>query len=90
MPERETIPGLAQKLRAARDAAGLSQQQAAEKSGMYQASIARYETDGRVPTLGALYKLAEVYGVEARTLLPTNAEVKGVAKKPVAKKRPKA
>lgn len=70
MPERETIPGLADKLRAAREAAGLSQQQAAEASGMYQATIARYETDGRVPTLGALYKLAAAYGVGVCDLLP--------------------
>lgn len=70
MPERETIPGLADKLRTARETAGLSQQQAAEASGMYQATIARYETDERVPTLGALYKLAEAYGVDICDLLP--------------------
>jgi transcriptional regulator with XRE-family HTH domain len=78
MPERETIPGLADKLRAAREAAGLSQQAAAEKAGTYQATIARYETDERVPTLGILYKLAEAYGVNVSDLLP-----------PATKKRPK-
>jgi transcriptional regulator with XRE-family HTH domain len=70
MPDRETIPGLADKLRSAREAAGLSQQQAADASGMYQATIARYETDERVPTLGALYKLADAYGVTVCELLP--------------------
>lgn len=76
MPERETIPGLADKLRAAREAAGLSQQQAAEASGMYQATIARYETDGRVPTLGAMYKLADAYGVDVSELLPPSKSKK--------------
>jgi transcriptional regulator with XRE-family HTH domain len=70
MPERETIPGLAAKLRAARETAGLSQQQAADRAGLYQATIARYETDERVPTLGALYKLAVAYGVDVCELLP--------------------
>jgi transcriptional regulator with XRE-family HTH domain len=70
VPEREVIPGLAARLKAARDAAGLSQQQAAEKAGTYQVTIARFETDKRVPTLGILYKLAEAYGVNICDLLP--------------------
>jgi transcriptional regulator with XRE-family HTH domain len=70
MPKRETIPGMSGKLRGAREAAGLSQQQAADKAGLYQATIARYETDDRVPTLGALYKLAAAYGVKVCDLLP--------------------
>lgn len=70
MPEREVIPGLAARLKAARDAAGLSQQQAAERAGTYQVTIARFETDKRVPTLGILYKLAEAYGVNICDLLP--------------------
>ncbi len=70
MAERETIPGLADRLRAAREAAELSQQAAAEAAGTYQATIARYETDERVPTLAMLYKLAEVYGVAVCDLLP--------------------
>lgn len=74
MPEREIIPGLAAKLRTAREAAGLSQQQAAEATGMYQASIGRYETDKRVPTLAVLYKLAAAYGVEVSELLPPAAK----------------
>ena len=70
MPARETIPGLADKLRGARESAGLSQQEAADRAGLYQATIARYETNGRVPTLAALYKLAEAYGVSVCDLLP--------------------
>lgn len=70
MPEREVIPGLADKLRTARENAGLSQQAAADKAGIYQATIARYETNERVPTLGVLYKLAEAYGVDVCDLLP--------------------
>lgn len=70
MPEREIIPGLAEKLAAARAAAGLSQIEAGEKSGVHNISIARYETDERVPTLMALYKLAAAYGVKVADLLP--------------------
>jgi transcriptional regulator with XRE-family HTH domain len=70
VPEREVIPELAARLKATREAAGLSQQQAGERSGVHHISIARFETDKRVPTLGALYKLAEAYGVNVCALLP--------------------
>ena len=70
MPEREVIVGLADRLKAAREAAGLSQQQAGEASGVHHVSIARFETDKRVPTLAALYKLAAAYGVTVAEMLP--------------------
>ncbi|WP_439627614.1 helix-turn-helix domain-containing protein [Gemmata sp.] len=70
MPDRELVDGLAAKLKAARDAAGLSQQDAGEKSGVHHVSIARFETDKRVPTLAILYKLAAAYGVTVCDLLP--------------------
>jgi transcriptional regulator with XRE-family HTH domain len=70
MPPREIVPGLSDKLRAARDAAQMSQQDAADASGVHQVSIARYETDKAVPTLAVLYKLAEAYGVDVTELLP--------------------
>ena len=70
MPSRDTLPGLAAKLRTAREAAGLSQYEAAERSGVHQVSIARFETDVRSPTLPTLYKLAAAYGVKVCDLLP--------------------
>jgi transcriptional regulator with XRE-family HTH domain len=67
---RDSVPGLPAKLKLAREAAGLTQIEAAAKSGVHQVSIARFETDVRVPTLRALYKLAEAYGVDVCDLLP--------------------
>jgi len=70
MADRDFVAGLAEKLRAAREAAGLSQQQAGERSGVHAVSIARFETEVRTPTLKALYKLAAAYGVGVCELLP--------------------
>jgi len=70
MPSRDSIPGLAAVLRAAREKAGLSQAAAAEKAGLYQANIARFETDKATPTLRVLFKLAAAYGVGVCDLLP--------------------
>lgn len=72
MPDREVIPGLAAKLRDAREAAGLSQVEAGVKSGVHHVSIARYEIEERVPTLAALYRLAAAYGLKVADLLPAD------------------
>jgi transcriptional regulator with XRE-family HTH domain len=74
MPEREVIAGLPALLRKVRETAGLSQEQAAERAGVSRVSIARFETDARVPTLGVLYKLAEAYAVDVCDLLPKPTE----------------
>jgi transcriptional regulator with XRE-family HTH domain len=70
MPGRDTVPGLAERLRAAREAAGLSQVQAGERAGVHHVSIAMFETDKRAPTVKVLLRLAEAYGVEVAELLP--------------------
>ena len=67
---RDTVPGLAQILRAAREAAGLTQQEAADRSGVHAVSIARFETEVRGPSVATLYKLAEAYGTTVCKLLP--------------------
>lgn len=64
------MPGLAERLRAAREAAGLSQAQAGERAGLHQVSIAMFETDKRTPTVKVLIRLAEAYGVSVVDLLP--------------------
>jgi transcriptional regulator with XRE-family HTH domain len=64
------IPGLAAKLQAAREAAGLTQHVAADRSGVHHVSIARFEKGQRVPTIATLYKLALAYGVVVGELLP--------------------
>ena len=68
--KRDTVPGLAAKLREAREASGLSQVQAGEKAGVHHVSIAMFETEARSPTVRVLYKLAEAYGVSVCDLLP--------------------
>jgi transcriptional regulator with XRE-family HTH domain len=59
---RDTVPGLADKLREAREAAGLTQMKAGERSGVNHANIAKYETGASAPTIATLYRLAEAYG----------------------------
>lgn len=76
------MPGLAKLLKEAREAAGLSQIQAAERSGVHAVSIARFETDARGPTLATLYKLAAAYGVKVCDLLPPAGEAPQPKRKP--------
>ncbi|HEY3787564.1 MAG TPA: helix-turn-helix transcriptional regulator [Urbifossiella sp.] len=63
------VPGLPEKLVAAREAAGLTRLLAAEKSGVHHVSIARFETGRRMPTIMTLYRLAAAYGVRPGDLL---------------------
>ncbi len=85
---RDTVPGLAAKLREARKSAQLTQVQAGEKSGVHHISIAKFETEKVAPTLRVLYLLAEAYGVDVADLLP-EADAKPPAKKPGRKPPPK-
>jgi len=68
------VPGLAKLLKAAREAAGLSQQEAAQRSGVHAVNISRFETEVRGPSLATLYKLAAAYGVKVRDLIPEEME----------------
>lgn len=52
-----------------RIAAGLTQTQLAEKLGVTQLTVSRWENDVRAPRRSTLYKLAEVLGCEARDLV---------------------
>jgi len=73
MPSRSAIPGLAARLLAAREAAGLTMQAAADRSAVHLVSIARFEKARRVPTIATLCKLANAYGVTPGDLLPASA-----------------
>lgn len=79
---RDTVPGLAEKLKAAREAAGLTQQQAADRSGVHAVSIARFESEARGPSVATLYKLADAYGVTVCDLLPVKAPGPKKGRKP--------
>ena len=70
MQKRDAVPGLSEKLKAARVAAGLTQVQAADASGVGRTNITGFESDTKTPTLATLYKLAEAYGVDVCDLLP--------------------
>jgi transcriptional regulator with XRE-family HTH domain len=87
MPNRDTVPGLADKLKEARAATGLSQIEAGQKSGVHHVSIAKFETDKSTPTLRVLIKLAETYGVTVVDLLPESLTKKLPSKRPA--KRPR-
>lgn len=76
MANRDSVPGLAAILKAAREKAGLSQNEAAELSGVHTISLSKFENDRSTPTLATLYKLAEAYGVDVCALLP-DAKGKG-------------
>lgn len=74
MANRDHIPGLGAKLRAARENSGLSQVEAGAASGVHHVSIAQYETDKRTPTLAVVMRLAAAYGVTVADLLPAPPE----------------
>lgn len=71
---RDSVPGLAAALRAARVAAGMSQVAAGQKAGVHFVSIAKFETGKSTPTLRVLYRLAAAYGVTVADLLPPPAD----------------
>jgi transcriptional regulator with XRE-family HTH domain len=66
----KNVPGLADKLRKLREAAGLTQAGAAAQSGVHRVSIARFEAGEREPSILTLYQLAGAYGVNVCELLP--------------------
>jgi transcriptional regulator with XRE-family HTH domain len=63
-------------LREARERAGLTQQQLAERSGIAQSTISAYESGKRVPGVDALTKLLDSAGYElvVRRRMPTPDE----------------
>jgi len=61
-------------LRAERARSGMTLKQAGEKAGIHYVSISRYE-QGKLPTLEALYSLADAYGIEPSVFLPSLAKV---------------
>jgi transcriptional regulator with XRE-family HTH domain len=75
MATRDTVPGLAARLRTAREASKLTQVEAGAKSGVHHISIAKFETDKTAPTLRVLYRLAAAYGVKVCDLLPPDGDV---------------
>jgi transcriptional regulator with XRE-family HTH domain len=64
MPKRPERPtGFAQRLRELREAAGLTQQQLAERAGLYPFSVAKLEQAVQEPTWPTVLDLADALGV---------------------------
>lgn len=59
--ELKSIPPL--KLSAARNNAGLTQKEAAEKLGISYQTLSQYENDPNNVKLGMLKKMSELYGI---------------------------
>lgn len=60
---------MGEKLKAARLAAGLTQAQLAERLGIPQSSIARYEAGAREPLASTLKSMAEALGCTMEELI---------------------
>jgi transcriptional regulator with XRE-family HTH domain len=60
---------IGQRLKAARNAAGLTQQQVADKLSLVKATISSWEVGSNQPDLSYLKQLAKLYGVSADALL---------------------
>lgn len=94
MSKRDVVPGLGEKLKAARDSKQFTQAEAASASGVFQGNISLFEAEEKTPTLATLYKLAAAYGVKVADLLP-DGEQDGQSVKlvpdpePIATKKPK-
>jgi transcriptional regulator with XRE-family HTH domain len=67
---RDTVPGFAARLKALREAAGLTQPQLAELCGTHFTSIARLESEARAPSLRLAVALADALGVSIADLVP--------------------
>ena len=57
------------KLKAARGAAGLTQEQAAEKAGVSRQTVSSWENDRSYPDIGSVIALSELYGISLDELL---------------------
>jgi transcriptional regulator with XRE-family HTH domain len=64
MPKKAEPTGFGAKLKAVREAAGLTQDQLAEKAGLYKFSIAKIEQGVREPTWSTVQALAKALGVD--------------------------
>jgi transcriptional regulator with XRE-family HTH domain len=87
MPEhnkRADLPGLGDRLRSAREAAGLSQGQVAQILEMHRPSVSEIEAESRKVSAGELAQFAELYKVSLEWLIGTenqNSRVKMAARK---------
>lgn len=72
-----TFSGLGPALRLLRETARLKQVQVAERTGVAQSRISRYECEKKVPDLLTLDRLLACYGVDVEGLSRALKEVRG-------------
>ncbi len=80
MDTNQLAEAIGAQLRAERARANLTLREAGDRAGVHYVSISRYE-QGKLPTLDALYRLAEAYGIEIGALLPLVKDVSEAKKK---------
>ena len=68
-----TTQTLGERIRAARQAAGLSQEKLAERLGLTRQAVTKWETGQSAPSTENLLRLAEVLGVPMTALLGASA-----------------
>ena len=83
MPKKAEPTGFGERLKAVREAAGLTQDQLAERAGLYKFSIAKLEQGVREPTWGTVQVLAKALGVDCTAF---QIAVASQAEPPPAKK----
>jgi transcriptional regulator with XRE-family HTH domain len=74
MPNKADLPGLGDRLRQAREDAGLSQAQAATLLGLHRPTVSEIETEGRKVSAGELKNFALLYEVSTAWLLGDKVE----------------
>lgn len=70
---KRTPSGFGARLRELREAAGLTQEDLAQRTGLQYQSIARYERGAVEPTWPIVLKLANALGVELNDFAPSDA-----------------
>ena len=78
-----TTQTLGERIRAARQAAGLSQEKLAERLGLTRQAVTKWETGQSAPSTENLLHLAEVLGVPVNTLLGEEASGPPLAGQPL-------
>src|SRR5437868_13630549 len=85
MTKSRDLPGIGERLRHAREAAGLSQSQAARIIGLHRPTITEIEAEDRKVSAGELTKFADVYRVSVEWLIgesqTTESKLKLAARK---------
>lgn len=82
--EKITVIYLGSRIRQARDRAGLTQEQLAERIGVSRTAIARYESGEIEPKLHNLAAIAETLNVSTDELLGVRVSVSGLSLSPEA------